>query len=145
MIFRLPDLIDNETYRLVEALDWLLRNQSQADIASGYFNLAGYALVREALWQTPRVRLLLSRGGMGLESELYPAAFLRELTQTEYSSQNRELARDLAEFLRRPHVEVRLYTQGFFHGKAYIFDDVAIVGSSNFTQAGLTGNTERLS
>ncbi len=142
MIFRLPDLIDNETYRLVEALDWLLRNQSQADIASGYFNLGGYALVREALWQTPRVRLLLSRGGTGLESELYPAGFLRELTQTEYSSQNRELAKDLAEFLRHPHVEVRLYTQGFFHGKAYIFDDVAIVGSSNFTQAGLTGNTE---
>ncbi|MCV4785336.1 phospholipase D-like domain-containing protein, partial [Escherichia coli] len=37
---------------------------------------------------------------------------------------------------------MRLYTKGFFHGKAYIFDDVAIIGSSNFTHAGLTANTE---
>lgn len=142
MITRLPDLIDNETYRLAEALDLLLRTQPRADIASGYFNLGGYALVREALWQTPRVRLLLSKVATDLGPELYPAGFIQELTRMEYSAKNRELARDLAELLRHPHVEVRLYTRGFFHGKAYIFDNVAIVGSSNFTQAGLTGNAE---
>ncbi|MDP1760531.1 MAG: helicase-related protein, partial [Candidatus Woesebacteria bacterium] len=30
----------------------------------------------------------------------------------------------------------------FLHGKAYIFNDLAIIGSSNFTYSGLAGNTE---
>lgn len=46
------------------------------------------------------------------------------------------------DFLRRNEIQVRLYTKSFFHGKAYIFDDTVIVGSSNFTRAGLTHNSE---
>lgn len=44
--------------------------------------------------------------------------------------------------MREGKVEVRLFTEGFFHGKAYVFGDVGIVGSSNFTAAGLTANSE---
>ncbi|MCK4792953.1 MAG: hypothetical protein KAV87_54995, partial [Desulfobacteraceae bacterium] len=48
----------------------------------------------------------------------------------------------LVDFLGQDEVQVRLYTKSFFHGKAYIFDDTVIVGSSNFTRAGLTQNSE---
>ena len=45
----------------------------------------------------------------------------------------------------RPPVEVRLYTGGFLHGKAFIISDVlphVMSGSSNFTYAGLATNRE---
>ncbi len=138
----LPDFIDNEGFTLAEALDLLLRSQPRADIASGYFNLEGYALVREALEAVPRLRLLLSKAQGASEGELYPAGFRQDLARAELVRRNRELARALVGLLKRPEVEVRLYTRGFFHGKAYIFEDVAIIGSSNFTRAGLTANTE---
>lgn len=140
--FNLPDFIDNEDFTLAQALDGLLRAQSQADIASGYFNLGGFALVKEALQSVPRLRLLLSKEQGASGGELYPAGFRQDLASMELNEENRELARELVRFLRRPEVEVRLYTRGFFHGKAYIFDHVAIIGSSNFTRAGLTANTE---
>ena len=62
---------------------------------------------------------------------------------------------DLIAFLRRDMVGVRAYQQGFLHAKSYIFYGdlpvggadrfqpiAAIVGSSNFTGAGLTTNRE---
>lgn len=138
----LPDFIDNEGLNLAEALDWLLRTQPRAEIASGYFNLGGYALVKEALQGVPRLRLLLSKEQGASGWELYPAGFRQDLARAQLAPQNRALAKELVQFLRRDEVEVRLYTKGFFHGKAYVFEDVAIIGSSNFTHAGLTANTE---
>src|SRR5262249_26792972 len=44
-----------------------------------------------------------------------------------------------------PRVEVRLYTGGFLHGKAFIVSNVmpfVMSGSSNFTYAGLATNRE---
>ncbi len=138
----LPDLIDNEHYSLAQALELLLAHEPRADFASGYFNLGGYALLKEALSQAPHFRLLLSRERGKSGGEFYPAGFRQDLAKSPFNAQTRELAQDLINFLRRPEVQVRLYAKGFFHGKAYIFDNVAIVGSSNFTRAGLTDNTE---
>src|SRR5699024_9533101 len=46
----------------------------------------------------------------------------------------------------KPRVEVRRYTDGFLHGKAYMVEDpatqAAIAGSSNMTYAGLSLNAE---
>ena len=138
----LPDFVDNEREKLAEVLDLLLRHEPRADIASGYFNLSGFALVRDALSKAPRIRLLLSKEQGAGGGELYPAGFRRDLARMPFRAETRALAEALIAFLKRPEVEVRLYTKGFFHGKAYIFEHVAIVGSSNFTHAGLTDNTE---
>ena len=50
----------------------------------------------------------------------------------------------LLAFLQTGRIEVRRYEKAFLHGKAYVFagDEGAIVGSSNFTAAGLTSNLE---
>jgi superfamily II DNA or RNA helicase len=50
-------------------------------------------------------------------------------------------------YLQRDGVQVRLFgahgdKNQFLHAKSYIFDNYSIVGSSNFTPAGLEGNTE---
>lgn len=139
---QIPDFIDNDHLKLAEALNFLLRSQPRADIASGYFNLGGYALVKDALAGVSRLRLLLSKEGGAAGGELYPAGFRQDLARTQFAARNRELAKELVQLLLRPEIEVRLYSKGFFHGKAYIFNDVAIIGSSNFTHAGLTANTE---
>ncbi|GFP33681.1 hypothetical protein HKBW3S42_02020, partial [Candidatus Hakubella thermalkaliphila] len=46
------------------------------------------------------------------------------------------------QFIQQENVEVRLYDKTFLHGKAYIFDNLVVIGSSNFTPSGLTHNTE---
>jgi hypothetical protein len=61
------------------------------------------------------------------------------------------LVRSLIKLITEKRLEVRVYTKGRLHAKAYIFDykndgryekGIAIVGSSNFTISGLTHNTE---
>ncbi len=96
----LPYVIDNREHTLADVLNRLLShgNVHVLDVATAYFNIGGFDLLRES-------------------------------------------------------VLVRLYRGGFLHAKAYLsfadrtvgdrFTPVAgIVGSSNFTRAGLTTNQE---
>ncbi|MDI6793568.1 MAG: phospholipase D-like domain-containing protein [bacterium] len=66
-----------------------------------------------------------------------------EVEGYDLSEEKESQVKDFIEFLKRDEVEVRLYDEGFFHGKAYIFDSLVVIGSSNFTPAGLTRNTEQ--
>lgn len=61
------------------------------------------------------------------------------------------LVRKFIKMIEEKRIEVRLYTKGRLHAKAYIFDypaeghyepGIAIVGSSNLTLSGLNHNTE---
>lgn len=45
----IPDIIDNSEYQLFDVLNELLETGKPADFASGFFNIGGYALVREKL------------------------------------------------------------------------------------------------
>ncbi|MEJ7815727.1 MAG: helicase-related protein [Rubrobacter sp.] len=141
---KIPDFLDNGYPKTYQVLDHYLRGEPRADFASGYFNLGGYGLLREALAEVPVLRLLLSKepGRISEGGELYPAGFRADLAGTQFSKRNMELTRELIELLREDKVEVRLFTEGFFHAKAYVFGGVGIVGSSNFTAAGLTSNSE---
>lgn len=140
-------------------------------IVTAYINPGGFVLLADELEQAPRVRLLLGaepdeetvraitppasadederRGNAvkthesWLKVERDTMGFEREATQA---------AQRMVEWLRSttdsgaPRVEVRRYTQGFLHGKAYIVDhavfDAALAGSSNMTFAGLAHNAE---
>lgn len=69
------------------------------------------------------------------------------------------LVKNLAPMIEEKRVEVKVYTKGRLHAKAYIFDygdvydlggnklerhenGIAVVGSSNLTLSGVTHNTE---
>ncbi|HLJ33525.1 MAG TPA: helicase-related protein, partial [Ktedonobacteraceae bacterium] len=77
---------------------------------------------------------------------------IRDLAGANFNEQTLRVVEDLIAFLRQDHVQVRLYTQGFLHAKCYLFYSgggfahflplAAIVGSSNFTRAGLQTNKE---
>ena len=60
------------------------------------------------------------------------------------------LVKTLIQLIEEKRLEVKVYTKGRLHAKAYIFDykdgayenGIAVVGSSNLTLSGLTHNTE---
>jgi len=158
---RIPYVIDNQQHRLVDVLNAILKEHAgkSLDIATAYFNVQGYSLLRDGLEQLGSFRLLLGdEPGSGIDLGISPAAasqLLSELNSSPYNEEMLQLVEGLIAFLRRDLVEVRAYRQGFLHAKCYMFYNdlpigiadrfqprVAIVGSSNFTGPGLTSNKE---
>jgi superfamily II DNA/RNA helicase len=87
------------------------------------------------------------------------AAIGESVAAMEQSDAAQELVGALVRLIQEERLEVRVYTKGRLHAKAYIFDygthydaahnplpavekGVAVVGSSNFTLRGITHNTE---
>jgi hypothetical protein len=143
-----PYILDNHDGSITvhEALARLMNRSTWADFATGYFSLSGFALLAPALEQLEEFRLLF--GNARVADEL-----ANNLRGKRYQAGTRMLVERLLAFLQRPAVngretvQVRRYREtntglGFFHAKAYLVDSAAVVGSSNFTASGLTGNTE---
>lgn len=78
------------------------------------------------------------------------AAIGRSAELMEQTDGAESLVRTLMRLIEQGRLEVRVYTRGRLHAKAYIFDygsgryepGVAIVGSSNLSLSGLTHNSE---
>ncbi|WP_418510390.1 helicase-related protein [Corallibacter sp.] len=74
--------------------------------------------------------------------------YAKDLTFMEQNEDNQVGLSALWELIRDNRIEIRVYTKGFLHSKAYIFEDdglgdgIAIVGSSNLSISGLANNTE---
>lgn len=157
----------NKMYRIIRSK---LAVTPAAAIATAYINPAGFALLADELEQVPRVRLLLGAEPQedivraiagedeGVVERIAAAvaehdAWMKAERDTmgfeRLASRN---AQHMVEWLRSenehvgPRVEVRRYTEGFLHGKAYISDDsmlaAVLAGSSNMTLAGLSRNAE---
>ncbi|NUM53213.1 MAG: helicase [Candidatus Hydrogenedentes bacterium] len=99
-----------------------------------------------------------------LEAQRYPkrseqrrrvdttALNIREsMEMMDQTDAGQDLARSLLDMIEHGRLQVRVYTKGRLHAKAYIFDfarpnpgnsGMAIVGSSNLTLAGVRDNTE---
>jgi superfamily II DNA or RNA helicase len=163
---RLAFVIDNHQYQLSDTLNELLAQTvgMPLDIATAYFAISGYRLVKRRLHQVGAFRLLLgAEPHSGAEVGLKPNAealkkrLQGDLEAEPFNESTLKLVEELIAFLRADKVEVRLYDNGFLHAKAYLFhqDNVgphnradrlrpfaAIVGSSNFTGPGLASNRE---
>ena len=74
--------------------------------------------------------------------------YANDLTFMEQNEDNQVGLSALWELIQDNRIEIRVYTKGFLHSKAYIFEDeglgdgIAIVGSSNLSISGLANNTE---
>ena len=157
----IPYVIDNQSHRMAEVLSEILAGHGgkSLDIATAYFNVRGFTLLQQGLQGLGSFRLLL--GDVPQDGEavgLRPLAasrLIQELNAAPFDEATLRAVEDLITFLRRNVVDVRAYQQGFLHAKSYIFygdlptggEDrfqpvAAIVGSSNFTGAGLTTNRE---
>ena len=145
----LPQIIDNsEGNTLVSFLNLVLKENPNAnlDIATAFFNIQAYEMVKDGIGATKRFRLLLGKAPEIRSDKTLGEELLRlvkeEVKGFELSKEKEDNVKAFIEFLNRPGVEVRIYDEQFLHGKAYIFDNVVVIGSSNFTALGLTQNTE---
>ena len=169
---RIPYVIDNIEYRLVDVLHYLLQREpdQQVDVATAYFSIRGFEQVRDSLPGVRRFRLLLGEKPQdGEDIGLRPdsVTYLRhELNAEPFMEATLRLVEELIRFLRRDDVALRLYLghdpsekgrRYFLHSKCYLFYGggrdkkslfdhlnpvVGIVGSSNFTAPGLVSNRE---
>lgn len=160
-----------EVNRLFRMLREHYATKPDGAIATAYINPGGFALLADELEQVPRIRLLL-----GAEPEQETLRRLSEAEELEFEERLDKALGTHVEWLRAERdamgfdreitasakrmvswlqsqsaggiarVEVRRYTDGFLHGKAYIADHPVlpgvIAGSSNFTVAGLSRNAE---
>lgn len=140
-------------------------------IATAYINPGGFSLLADELEKAPRVRLLI---GAEPDEETVRAlappasadqderranairthqAWLKADRDTMgFERAETQAAKRMVDWLRSTvadgsqRVEVRRFTGGFLHGKAYVVEDpaapAAIAGSSNLTYAGLAINAE---
>jgi superfamily II DNA or RNA helicase len=141
-------IIDNSDVKLSTFLNDVLKEipNTQFDIATAFFNIQAYALIKDSIHGVKGFRLLLGRAPE-IRSETTLGDVLLKMIREEVegfdlSKEKHSLVKEAIEFLNKGNVQVRLYDKEFLHGKAYIFDKLVIVGSSNFTSAGLTHNTE---
>lgn len=145
-----------------------LKQPPSLDIASGYFNLGGFALVADGLSRLCGVRLLLGaepplegrvmpvtlgeRSSPGAERKLLDKQLAlqeeglkRDRDLTEFSAASETQVERLIAMQRAGKLRVRRFKHPpFLHAKAFILSngEGVFVGSSNFTYAGLRKNLE---
>lgn len=142
------EIIDNsENRKLVDFLkNKLEENKDGFDVATAFFNIEAFSMVKDELEGVERFRLLLGKSPE-FENDRTLGDAIQDFIESdveglEFSKENHEAVEDLINFLEQDNVEVRVYDENFLHGKAYIWDDEIVIGSSNFTAAGLTTNNE---
>jgi len=164
---KIPFVIDNRDYILANILNDLLKQYQHRslDIASAFFTVSGYRLLREGLENIGSFRLLLGAEpttgeniGLHPDPGILPRLLTENLEQEAFREDTLRLVEDLIAYLRLDSVDIRLVQKSFLHAKCYLiygdkptgqailFDRfqplIGIVGSSNFTGPGLTSNRE---
>jgi len=163
---RVPYVIDNQSQRLADILSELLREHrgQSFDIATAYFTVGGFGLLRDSLLGLGNLRLILGQEpttgeqiGLRPDAAVVKRLIRRDIEELPFNESILRLVEDLIAFLRRDSVRVHLHEGGFLHAKCWLFYSdrpgqqmlfdrfrpiLAIVGSSNFTIPGLTSNRE---
>ena len=152
-----PDLVDN-AFTTQTTLGELLATQlCQADapslwVATAYFNLDGLERLGDALDKVQELRLLI--GAEPDQAFLLTERLRRELERhlALISPHAQQLLERWSAYLRQDKVHIRWHKPAergrVLHGKAYLllnipaFGELGVIGSSNFTGAGLTTNLE---
>ena len=152
---KIPTLVDNiGDNTVLNALKHLLPFAQAVDVATGTFEI-GSLLALDGLWQPlEKVRVLMGdETTRRTRNELIEALRIQSETSIE-AEKERDDTQALTglEAIRSALVDTkivaRIYTRAKFHAKAYDLAtrnqpiDYALLGSSNFTEPGLTRNME---
>jgi len=163
---KIPYVIDNRKARMADVLAALLEESKccSMDTATAFFNVGGYDVIRDGLKGLGSFRLLIGREikesekiGLVPDTDKIARELITDVESLPFDEATLKLVEDLIEFLGRDSVAVRVSKDDFQHSKCYLFYSdkpvapgtfdrmrplVGIVGSSNFTRAGLTSNKE---
>ena len=142
------EIIDNsEGNKLVNFLNDSLRENKNTnlDIATAFFNIQAFSMLKDNVGGVKRFRLLIGTTPDIQNENTLGNVLLndirKEIEGFDLTMETEGFVRLFIEFIKKETVEVRLFER-FLHGKAYIFDDRIVIGSSNFTSAGLTREGE---
>ena len=108
---------------------WNAASGGPIDVATAYFAISGYRLVKERLHQMGAMRLLIGAdpktgADVGLRPDRrqeYLKLLRGDVEAEPFSEETLRLVEELIAFLRSEKVQVRLYDKGFLHAKAYLF------------------------
>ncbi|WP_217341210.1 helicase-related protein [Planococcus sp. CP5-4_UN] len=145
---------------MIDAIGELMPTSTSFDLAVGYFYISGFELIKFAfseLMAKPdaNVRVLMGNQTNVLTREALSQgqtpeeAALQDISDTDEDQAS--ILHQFSKWMRSGRVQVKVYTgdANYFHAKSYLFQEdehglkgSAIVGSSNFSKAGLSGNTE---
>lgn len=159
-------LIDNKRVKLSETIRKISKNFRHLSIATGYWDILGtleiidsieeYESIRLIIGQEPIYNSYLKKMGLSINIDEINARFpdsffksdLEEIVANDKLDKIREAITTLSKMLSENRLQVKVFKKPLLHAKAYIFGDynsdnaIGIVGSSNFTGAGLTRNAE---
>jgi len=156
---QLPKIIDNDRKNLSDVLNEVAKSHDHLSVATGYWDLPGLLEVFENIKDYKSIRLVIGQEPLSprFAAELninepeksFPELdFKVSLAQLEQRDEFRDLVFKTKELIDQGRLQVKVYRRSFLHAKAYVFGNydsesaVGIIGSSNFTKAGLTKNTE---
>lgn len=160
-----PRLIDNMRVSLGDTLLKIAPDFSELSIATGYWDLLGTAELIDSIKDYKFIRLLIGQEPMSLRYQkklsldfskpdsLFPEEDIKADLIDSYSKHAelhklKDTVTKLCNLINSKRLEIRVYKKSTLHAKAYIFGNYssnsskAILGSSNFTKAGLFQNTE---
>ena len=154
-----PRIIDNERKQLSDVLRGLSTSHEHLSIATGYWDLPGTLEIIEQIKDYKSIRLLIGqepllpryKAQLGIHDpeQAFPDKdFSYDLANLPQEENYRKVVIELKRLIANGQLEVRIYRRSFLHAKCYIFGNfesesaIGIIGSSNFTKAGLTTNTE---
>ncbi|EDP69028.1 helicase domain/SNF2 family domain protein [Carnobacterium sp. AT7] len=158
-----PQFIDNKRKTLAETLRTIAPSYNVLRIATGYWDLAGtlelideikhYTKIHLLIGQEPLANHLQKKFKISVdENDIFPDSYVQSDLE-DYGIANqinelRETSRKVVTLIKEGNLEVKVFRKPRLHAKAYIFGElgdgksVGIVGSSNFTKAGLTTSQE---
>ena len=163
------DIIDNATEDITmqRVLCSEIPFATRFDVSTGYFDVAGYGLLRKDLEVAARgdsfsMRLLLGKGALpptasysfeqhagrhaaspDVAQDGPPPSVRAALNDTDLAREPQDDTTGLISLLERPNVQVRVGPSRFNHSKCYILGDSSVfIGSSNLTAGGMVGNHE---
>ena len=119
---RLPYVIDNQTSRLADVIASLLAEHRgrSLDVATAYFTVGGFGLIREGLHDLGNLRLILGAEpttgeqiGLRPDPGVVKRLIRRDLESLPFDEKTLRLVEDLIGYLRRDSVMVRLHDKGF--------------------------------
>lgn len=159
-------VIDNRNVSMLDALKYLLHQPEYRtlDVAVGYFYISGLLLLKDDFIdfmdnRNDNFRILMGNETNGatvnvLDNSKYQdyVQLIHDETQKDSSQiTDKEFLGKVSNWIEKGRIQVKVYTgdADYFHAKSYLFASglesergTAIVGSSNFSKAGLQGNTE---
>ena len=152
---QLPNIIDNRRVNLADTLKKLTPGYRSLSIATGFWDLPGWEIIAGQLDNYRSIRLLLGQEPRFNQNLLdspdrnFPELDLtKDINRLDFKEKYQTIIRQLIEMQHQGRFAVKVYRGKFLHAKCYIFGEydnrraVGIIGSSNFTQAGLMANLE---